>query len=467
MSRRPALALVSVASLLLGSCTVGPNYRRPNVPVPPSYRDSATTSASSGTTPPQSFADLPWWQVFQDPVLQNLIRASLQDNFDLLAAAERINQARAQLGITRSNQIPQISASGDFSGGRTSASQKSNILALAADASYQLDLFGGLRRATEAARAQLLGTEEARHVVVLTLVSEVAADYFQLLGLDLQLQIALDTIQGQRESVRLTQLRADRGVGTKVEVLQAQQVLDTANAQIPDLERQIGQTEDAISILLGNYPQAVPRGARLTNQHAPPEVPAGLTSALLERRPDIRQAEQALVAANAIIGVAKAQFFPQVALTGSGGGSLGRITFLGTGSSANSWLWSYGASVAQPIFTGGRLLSNLNLAKSQEREALLAYRQAIQRAFGEVSDALIAYQKVRDLRGRQEQSVRTLQEAVRISNLRYRGGITTFLEVLDNQRSLFAAELTLAQIRTSEYQSVVTLYRALGGGWQQ
>jgi len=400
-------------------------------------------------------------------VLQDLIRTAFKSNYDLQTAAERINQARAQVGITRSNQFPQIQGTGDFTGGKSSSAQTSNILTLAADASYQLDLFGSLRRATEAARAQLLGTVEARRVVVLTLVSDIANDYFQLLGLDLQLQIAVDTIKNQRDSVRLTQLRADRGVATKVDVLQAQQVLDTANAQIPDVERQIGQNEDAISILLGNYPEGVPRGRRLSEHYAPPEVPPGLTSALLERRPDIHEAEQTLIAANAEIGVAKAAFFPQISLTGSGGASVGSLSFLGTGTSANSGLWSYGASLAQPIFTGGRLVSNLNLAKSQEREALISYRQTIQRAFGEVSDALIAYQKIREQRARQEQSVGTLQEAVRISQLRYRGGITTFLEVLDNQRSLFSAQLTLAQIRTSEYQSVVTLYKVLGGGWKQ
>jgi multidrug efflux system outer membrane protein len=444
---------------------VGPKYSRPNVPVPPAYRDS--TDKTSAATQAQSFADLPWWQVFDDAVMQDLIRTTLRNNYDLLIAAERINQARAQLGITRSNQLPQVQGTGDFSGGKSAATQRSNILNLAADASYQLDLFGGLRRATEAARAQLLGTEEARHVVVLTLVSDVATDYFELLGADLQLKLTLDTIKNQQESVRLTQLRADRGVATKVDVLQAQQVLNTANAQVPDLERQIKQTEDAINILLGNYPSGIPRGRTLPENRLPPDVPPGLTSALLARRPDIREAEQTLIAANAEIGVAKAAFFPQVSLTGAAGGAVGHTSFFGTGASANAGLWSYGAGLTQAIFSAGRLRSNLRLTESQEREALIAYRQTIQKAFGEVSDALIGYQKIRELRARQEQSVKTLQEAVRISDLRYRGGITTFLEVLDNQRSLYSAQLTLAQVRTSEYQSLVTLYRALGGGWQQ
>ncbi|MBS1842068.1 MAG: efflux transporter outer membrane subunit [Acidobacteria bacterium] len=457
--------LLLLAAVVLAGCTVGPNYRRPVVPVPPAFRDSTNSTVTGSQA--ESFADLPWWQVFHDPVLQELIRTALKNNYDLLAATERINQARSQLGITRSNQLPQVQGSAGFSGGRGSSQQTSNILTLAADASYQLDLFGGLRRSTEAARAQLSGTEDARRVVVLTLVSDVASSYFQLLGLDLQHQIALDTIQTQTESVRLTQLRSDRGVATQADVLQAQQVLDTANAQIPDLERRIGQTEDAISILLGNYPQGVHRVQKLTEQQGPPEVPAGLTSALLERRPDIHEAEEALIAANAEIGVAKAAFFPQISLTGSGGGAIGHVSLSGIGTSANTGLWSYGGGLVQPVFTGGRLISNLNLAKSQERGALLFYKQTIQRAFGDVSDALIAYQKIREQRSRQEQSVKTLQDAVRLSDLRYRGGITTFLEVLDNQRSLFSAQLTLAQIRTSEYLTVVTLYKALGGGWQQ
>jgi len=465
VSRQLARILPLIGTILAASCTVGPNYRRPNVPVPPSYRDSTDTPVNG--TQLQSFADLPWWQIFDDPTIQDLIRTTLKNNYDVLTATERINQARAQLGITRSNQLPQIQAVGQFSGTRDSPALKSNILNLAADVSYQVDLFGGLRRATEAARAQLLGTEDARRVVVLTLVSDVATDYFQLLGFDLQLKLTLDTIKNQQESIRLTQLRVDRGVATKVDVLQAQQVLDTANAQVPDLERQIKQTEDAVNILLGNYPAGIRRTRTLAEQRIAPEVPPGLTSALLERRPDIREAEQSLIAANAEIGVATAAFFPQISLTGSAGGSFGQTVSSGITSSANAGVWSYAAGLAQPIFTGGRLRSNLLLSESGAREALIAYKQTIQKAFGEVSDALIGYQKTRELRARQEQSVKTLQEAVRISQLRYRGGITTFLEVLDNQRSLYSAQLALAQVQTSEFQSLVTLYKALGGGWQQ
>jgi multidrug efflux system outer membrane protein len=330
-----------------------------------------------------------------------------------------------------------------------------------------LDFFGKLRRATEASRAQLLATEDARQTVILTLVSDVASDYFALLQLDLQLQITHDTVKTQEDSVKLTKLRVDHGVATKLDVLQAQQVLDTANAQIPDLERQIAQEENAISILLGNFPQGVTRGHTLVEQVLPPDVPPGLPSSLLERRPDIREAEHVLVAANAEIGVAKAQFFPQIALTGSGGGAFGRSSAFSGLMSSQLGIWSYGAQVSQPIFTGGALRGNLRLAESQHQQALIAYRQAIQRAFGDVSDTLIGYQKFHDVRVRQEQTVADLQESVRLSIMRYRGGTTNYLEVLDGQRSLFSAELTLAQARGTEYQSLVQLYRALGGGWQQ
>jgi multidrug efflux system outer membrane protein len=447
-------------------CMVGPNYQRPTINAPATYRDLNQNPQSQAQA--TSYADLPWWQVFQDPQLQELIRTTLKQNYDLQLATERINAARAQVVITRSSLFPQVHGDGTFSGGKEGNFQtKFNLLNLAADAAFQLDLFGQLRRATEASRAQLLATEDARQTVVLTLVSDVASDYFALLQLDLQLQITRETIATQEGSVKLTKLRVEHGVATKLDVLQAQQVLDTANAQVPDLERQIGQEEDAISILLGNNPQAVPRGHPLVEQLLPPEVPPGLPSSLIERRPDIRAAEQNMVAANAEIGVAKAAFFPQISLTGSGGGAFGRSSAFSGLMSSQIGIWSYGAQVSQPIFTGGALRGNLQLAESQHQQALISYRQTIQRAFGDVSDALIGYQKLHQVRARQEETVADLQESVRLSNMRYTGGITTYLEVLDGQRSLFAAELTLAQARGDEYQSLVQLYRSLGGGWRQ
>jgi multidrug efflux system outer membrane protein len=444
---------------------VGPNYQRPPVQTPAEYRDLSASPQLQAQT--ASYADLFWWQVFEDPKLQELIRTALKQNYDLRLATERINAARAELAITRSSLFPQVRGDGNFSGGKEYNFQATyNFLTLAADATFQLDLFGRLRRATEAARAELLATEATRQTVVLTLVSDIAGDYFALLQLDLQLKITHETVDTQIDSVKLTTKRLEYGVATKLDVLQAQQTLDTANAQIPELERLIGQEENAISILLGNYPQNVPRGLPLTEQRLPPEVPPGLPSALVARRPDIREAEQSLIATNAEIGVAKAQFFPQISRTGSGGGAFGRSSAFSSLMSSQVGFWTYGTEASQPIFAGGALHGNLKLAQSQFTQALIAYQQTIQRAFGDVSDALIGYQKSHQVRVRDEETVADLKESVRLSTHRYAGGTTTYLEVLDGQRSLYTAELTLARALGNEYQSLVQVYRALGGGWQ-
>jgi multidrug efflux system outer membrane protein len=469
---KSAWFLLLSASILSG-CAVGPNYHRPPVQAPPAFHGPDP----SQQTQPQaaSFADLPWWQVFHDSQLQDLIRTALKQNYDLQLAVERVIAARAQLGITRSYQWPQVSLDPTFSGGKTEGGIKSNLFSLAGDVVFQVDLFGRYRRETEAARAQLLGTQDAQQTVILTLVSDVASDYFLLGDLDLQLQITKNTVRTQEDSVKLTQLRLQHGVATTLDVLQARQVLDTANAQIPDLERQIGQTEDAINILLGKYPDNIPRGQALGietpegwtwSETLPPQLPTGLPSELLERRPDIREAEQSLVAANANIGVAKALFFPQISLLGSGGAAFGHSQFAGSYIPAPLGIGSYAATAAQPIFEGGALRNNLRYAKSQERQALIGYQQTIQRAFGDVSDALIGYDKYQGVRERQEQSVKDLQESVNVSLMRYKGGTATYLSVLDSQRSLFTAELTLAQARNNEYQGLIQLYKALGGGWK-
>ncbi len=454
-----------LCSAFLSACMVGPNYHRPVVQTPNTFRDLAQNPQIQVQT--ASYADLPWWQVFKDPKLQELIRIALKQNYDLQLATERINAARAQVAITRSSLFPQVRAGASFSGGKENIFQtKYNFLTLVGDAAFQLDFFGRLRRATEAARAELLATDDARQTVVLTLVSDVANDYFTLLQYDLQLQITQETVATQTDSVKLTKFRLEHGVATKLDVLQAQQVLDTANTQIPDFERAIGQEEDAINILLGNYPNGVPRGLALVDQELPPEAPPGLPSKLLERRPDIREAEQILVAANAEVGVAKAEFFPQVTLTGSGGGSIGRSSAFPSSYPTQIGIYSYGAQVAQPVFTGGALHGNLHLAESEHAQTLIAYRQTIQQAFGEVSDALIGYDKLHQIRLRQQDTVADLQESVRISTLRYQGGTTTYLDVLDSQRSLYTAELALASARGDEFRSLVQLYRVLGGGWQ-
>src|SRR6266850_720760 len=397
MKRLAPVVAAMMALVIVAGCKVGPNYHRPAVQPPTAYRDLSENPQVQAQA--ASYADLPWWQVFQDTQLRELIHIALKQNYDLQLATERINEGRAQLAITRSRLFPQVQANGDFSGGNEHNFQtKSNFLLLTADAAFQLDFFGRLRRANEAARAQLLATEDARQTVILTLVSDVASDYFALLQLDLQLKITRGTVKTQEDSVKLTKLRVDHGVATKLDVLQAQQDLDSANAEI---------------------------------------------------------------------GVAKAQFFPQISLTGSGGGSYGLSSAFSGLMSSQVGIWSYGAQVNQPIFTGGALRGNLRLAKSQHESALIAYRQAIQRAFGDVSDALIGYEKLHQVRVRQEDTVKDLQESVRLSDMRYKGGTTTYLEVLDGQRSLFSAELTLAEARGTEYQSLVQLYRALGGGWQQ
>ena len=466
MKKMHILISVILASSLIGGCMVGPNYHRPAVQTPTAYRNLSENPQVQAQV--ASYADLSWWQVFQDPQLQELIRTALKQNYDLQIASERINAARAQVAVTRSSLFPQVQGNGNFTGGKENTFQtKSNFLTLTTDAAFQLDFFGRLRRATEASRAQLLATEDARQMVVLTLVSDVASDYFALLTLDQQLQITRDTIKTQEDAVKLTEHRLEHGVATKLDVLQAKQVLDTANAQVPELQRQIGLEEDALGILLGDYPHSVTRGVPLVDQQLPPEVPAGLPSSLLARRPDISQAEQNLISANAQIGVAKAAFFPQISLTGTGGGAVGRSSVFSSFINSNIGTWGGTAQLTQPIFEGGRLRGDLRVAKSQQLQSLIAYKQTIQGAFKDVSDALIAYEKFYQVRVAQETTVQDLSDSVSTSLTRYRGGIATYLEVLDNQRSLFSAQLTLAQDRGNEFQSLVQLYRALGGGWQQ
>ena len=462
-------ALLMMATSLLVGCTVGPNYHKPAVTAPTAYHGPNEDAQDQAQAQAASFADLPWWQIFQDSVLQDLIRRCLKQNYDLETATERITQARAQLKVTRSNQYPQVSVTGYGTDERAFSGFpfKTKYATYAGDATFQLDLFGQLRRATESARAQLLSTEYAQKTEILTLVSDVASDYFALLSLDLQLQITRDTIKTQEDAVKLTKFRLEHGIATKLDVLQAKQVLDTANTQLPELQRQIGLEEDAISILLGDYPHNVTRGLRLVDQQLPPEVPAGLPSSLLARRPDISQAEQNLISANAQIGVAKAAFFPQISLTGTGGGAAGQSTVFTYLIDSNMGTWGVAGQITQPIFTAVRLRGNLRYAESQQRQFLIAYKQAIQLAFRDVSDALISYQKFYEVRKAQEETVQDLSDSVTTSLKRYRGGIATYLEVLDNQRSLFSAQLTLAQDRGNEFQSVVQLYKALGGGWMQ
>lgn len=460
-------SVVPLLALSLIGCTLGPNYKRPVVSTPSTYR--GLTEEEAAKTEAASLGDEKWWTVFQDEQLRSLIRTALQQNYDVRIAASRILAAQAQLGITRADQFPSVAASASITDTRTAKSSffpafERSTGSVNASAFWDLDFWGKFRRATEAARANLLATEWARQEVIATLVANVSSAYFQLRALDLELEISNRTLLSRKESLRLTSILADRGATSLLDVRQAEQLVFTAAAEIPALEQQIQQDENFISILLGQNPGDVPRGQKLTEQARPPDVPAGLPSALLERRPDIRQAEQQLVAANAQIGIARAAYFPDISLSGSGGFQSAALTGLFSGPAG---AWTFGASLTQPIFTAGRLRSNVRLAEAQQQTALLFYQQTIQGAFRGVSDSLIAYRKTREFREQQQLLFQSAQDAARLSHMRYSGGVTGYLEVLTNETNAFAAELNLVQARLNEFLSLVQLYQSLGGGWQQ
>jgi outer membrane protein, multidrug efflux system len=460
------LALLG-AALVLSGCTMGPNYRRPTVAVPPTFRGLAPDGTAQTET--ATLGDQKWWDIFQDEQLRTLIHTALQQNYDLRIAASRILEAKAQLGITRADQFPTVSAGAGIADVRTAQSKFLPAFETSAgqvnlSAAWELDFWGKFRRATEAARANLLASEWARQEVVSTLVANVAAAYFQLRALDLELEISKRTFDSRQESLRLTQILANGGATSLLDVRQAEQLVFTAGAEIPALEQQIEQQENFLSILLGQNPGDITRGETLTEQRQPSQVPSGLPSSLLERRPDIRQAEEQLVAANAEIGVARAAYFPQIVLSGSGGFQSSALTNLFSGPAG---AWSFGASLAQPIFTGGRLRSGVRLAEAQQQTAALFYQQSIQGAFRSVSDALVAYRKTREFRAQQELLFQSAEDAARLSHMRYTGGATGYLEVLTNETNAFSAELGLAQARLNELLALVQLYQALGGGWRQ
>jgi multidrug efflux system outer membrane protein len=456
----------------LSGCTVGPNYKRPAIATPANFRAPDPLPASQAA----SLADVKWFEVFKDDKLQELIRTALAQNYDLRDAVARVEEARANLGITRSNQYPNFGASGAVDINRLSrngatpippellASQNRNFGEASLNLlSFEVDIWGRLRRATEAARAQLLSAEENRKAVVTTLVSDVATAYLTLRELDYSLDISQRTLQNRQESLDLTKSRQTGGVATLLDLRQSEQLVYTAAETIPSLESQIGQTENQIRLLLGENPGEVVRGHSLTEQGLPPEVPAGLPSELLERRPDIRAAEQDLIAANAEIGVARAAYFPTLSLSGALGGQSTQLANLFSGPSS---AWSLAPQLTQPIFTAGRLKSNVKLAEAQREHALIQYEKTIQTAFSEVSNVLIAHQRVRESRIQQEALVFALQDRLRLAYIRYRGGVDTQLNALDADRDTFQAELDLAQIRLQELLTVVQLYKALGGGWQ-
>ncbi len=468
-SRDAKIAAACAAVVLIAGCTVGPNYKRPNVDVPTDYRGANPPDASAPPASAESFGDLKWWTVFQDEQLQQLIRTAQKNNYDVKIAASRVLQAQAQLGITRADQYPNVSGGADINSTRypkTTISQpyQLNTGQVALTAAWELDFWGKYRRATEAARANLLASEWNQRAVMNTLISNVATAYFQLRELDLQLEIAKQTLASRQESLKLTESLEQNGSSSLVDVRQSEQLVYTASETIPSLQKQITQTEDLISTLLGANPGDVIRGRKLVEQPHQPTVPAGLPSTLLERRPDIQQAEQKLIAANAQIGVARAAYFPDISLSAEGGFNSNALSRLFSGPAG---FWNVGPALAEPIFTAGKTKSQVRLSEAQEQEALLTYQQTIQQAFRDVSDALTAYRKNREFREQQELLTEATRGADELSKIRYQGGIASYLEVLTSETNYFSAQLNLAQAQADELTAYVQLYNALGGGWQQ
>lgn len=465
-----ARASLLVLPLLLTGCTLGPNYKRPTVSVPDQFRGPAPNSSMA------SLADSKWFDLFQDEALKQLVTTALENNFDLGIASERVLEARARYNISRAYQYPFLGAQGQFTASRSS-SVGSNIRATpgtSSDVSYtqagvalswELDFWGRIRRLNESARASYLATEEGRRGVVVSLIGDVMGDYFTLRERDLELEIAGRARDIAERNLKLVQLRHDRGAATGLDVHQAEQLLYTATAQIASTQRDIAQTENSLSLLLGGTPGDIARGKTLDQFTLPAEVPSGLPSSLLERRPDIRQAEQDLVAANAEIGAAKALYFPQISLTGFLGGQSRALSNLLTGP-ARYWIGGPSAVLPLPIFNASQIRAGVRLSEAQKREMVLTYRRSIYNALREVSDGLVGYDRTREQRAQQELLVKALSETTRLSTMRYQGGRDSYLQVLDAERNLFQGQLALARLRLQEMLSFVELYRALGGGWQ-
>lgn len=483
----PRWFAVSVCIVIMGGCTLGPEYERPVLPGVDGFRMQPVVTDAEA-----SLADLGWWELFHDEHLQSLIRRALTENKDLRMAASRVQESRARLSAARADQFPQVTGNtsvqrvqpssamarqfgfpGIAAGTTTdtgNAQQRRGALQIpattqykaTADLSFEIDLWGKLRRATEAAQADLLAQEWARRTVALTLVSDLARVYFELHELDAELEIAKGTLKSRRAAREMIRLRTLMGQRSALDVRRAEQDVARAHAVIPDLERQIGQREHHLSILMGRNPERVGRGTSLREQSLPPDVPAGLPSALLERRPDILEAEQRLIAANAKIGVAKAAFFPQISLTGNFGAQSLEFSDLFVGPSR---IWTFGPAVTVPLFHAGRNRANLAVSRAQQERALIAYEQTVQRAFQEVEDALLAYHKTRDIRAIRERLVTASREAVQLAQLEYLNGQATSLDVLAAQREALNAEVSLVRTRRDQLIAVVHLYKALGGGW--
>lgn len=468
MRRRLRSIVTASTALLVAACALGPNYQRPKEDIPAAYRFDTAARADA-------FADQGWWQLYQDPTLQSLIHEALDNNLDVRIAAARIDQARALLGSTRLQQLPQVSASAEGLRARTSryelipgAPAISNVFSVDGSLSYEMDFWGKYRRATEAARAGLLASEYSKQDVMAGLVSSVATAYFTLLALDEQLAITQRTVGTRQKFVDLTQAQHERGTVSGLDVASAQAQLAVAQANIPDLQRQIGIAENQLSVLLGRNPDAILRSESsqlksMTEATVAPVPPAGLPSSLLERRPDLREAEQNLIAANANVGVAKANLFPSIALTAAGGSESSALSQLFSGPARS---WSFGASLLQPLLSSQSNLYQLDLANAQKRQALLQYQQSIQSAFRDVSDALIARRKYAELQVSQQAQVDAQRKADSIALARYRIGYASYFDVINADRDLFTAELSLSAAHLNTVLSLVQLYRAVGGGWQ-
>jgi len=466
MKRLTVLSAIGV--LFFTGCVAGPNYKRPLMPTPDSFRGSDQAPVA------QSLADTKWPDLFQDPVMTSFITAALSNNYDMRIAAERVLQARAQYGIARSVAFPTVDVGAGFSAARNSQIGANKLLPRGVDndvsysqlgfgLGWELDVWGRVRRLKESELAQYLATEEVQHAVTTTVIADTAAAYLDLREYDLELEIALKTRTVAEDSLRLTRLRQQQGVATGLDVYQAEQFFRSATAQIAASERAIAQAENALSLLTGQAPAAVARGRKLEELAAPAQVPVGLPSSLLERRPDIRAAEQALIAANAQIGVARASYFPQISLTSFVGGQSRALTDLFLGPARQ---WTFNAVASMPIFNAGRIRNGVRLTEAGQREALVRYEQSIQTAFREVSDSLIGFQKNAEQRDQQQLLVGALRESSRLSTVRYEGGLDSYLQVLDAQRNLFEGELVEARLRRDVLLSFVQIYRALGGGWQ-
>jgi multidrug efflux system outer membrane protein len=465
MKNTSLLGILAVLVLEAG-CMMGPKYKRPTVDVPQEYRAPTPQQAAQDS----SLGNEQWWQVYQDPVLAQLIHTAIAQNYDLRIAAARVLEAQAQVGITRSNQLPSASVGADVFSEQNAKVTKLfpayqvNGGDLNLSVIWNLDFWGKYRRQTEAARAQLLATEWGRRAVLSSLVANVATAYFQLRALDNELEISKRTLTSRQQSLQLTQVLQSHGSASGLDISQAEQLVYTASETIPDLERQIQQQENVLSVLLGENPQSIPRGRALTEQPVPQNIPAGLPSELLERRPDVRQAEQNMVAANAQIGVAKASFFPSLSLTGLGGLESNALHQFITQPS-ETW---YGAfNVSQPVFQGGALRSQLRLARANWQEAVLTYQQTVQSALGQVSNSLVASQKDREFREQQELLTQSAQQTDQLSEVLYKNGGASYLQVLTSETNYFSAELNLVQAQMNERLALVQLYQATGGGWQQ